>query len=605
MCALATVEGGSTHSCVQFAAPPPRSARTRRRRVRLAVRRLRGARARRRARSSRCRPRSRGARRRCARSRSRALSTLLVPACARRRPSGTVDQAARAPRVAADFARPPRCARAGSTALRAVARCVASFEQIDGRRRARCFVAYWREAAADAPARVVAATAPHETMHADARAVAARACIARSAARRGRLARARAASATAFVPAASPRPAAAEAARPARRSAARPRAHGGAFEARTGRSRKTGMSDDSAPGVSGDTYSAFVDDGDAQDRPAGCPCSRTSHPGSTRSCSTSALSRSRATSRSSPRSCSSSTCERRICAAEPERRRERGRRRAGHARQRGIWLAKTRGAWSGRDARVVANISTRSCSRHDALIRPRRPDGCRSLFHPWRHLWFLTRVSPPPQFGGTRRSTCFNSFSRIQKNWEQATQVRTGAHRGHPTPPAFQRYVIYNNLGRKHLGEWTSAAEQSPTEPRLRSSPAAPPTDHAYINLATLHKAERRVNRRSRRTARRCRDAPVAHVGAARLALMLDFKVEEAVHTLDALSDRGESAPAAQERTTTSASSTRSAATGRGVGFGSSSRRSTSGCRERARVPRRPLARCRRARVPAAAEKPV
>ena len=151
----------------------------------------------------------------------------------------------------------------------------------------------------------------------------------------------------------------------------------------------------------------------------------------------------------------------------------------------------------------------------------------------------------------SQAAEALNVADNLQQNgdWEQAIVHYRRALALSPTPPAFQRYVIYNNLGWSmyHLGEWTSAEEHY--RHALRSSPAAPPTDHAYINLATLHKAERRVKptiKAYRAAVSLTHQSPTwAQLG---WALMLDFKVEEAVHTLeDALSYRGESAPAAQE----------------------------------------------------------
>ena len=58
---------------------------------------------------------------------------------------------------------------------------------------------------------------------------------------------------------------------------------------------------------------------------------------------------------------------------------------------------------------------------------------------------------------------------------------------------AFQRYIIHNNIGWSlfHLNEWTRAEENY--RHALRAAPAQPPTDHAYINLATLYKAQGRI----------------------------------------------------------------------------------------------------------------
>ena len=53
--------------------------------------------------------------------------------------------------------------------------------------------------------------------------------------------------------------------------------------------------------------------------------------------------------------------------------------------------------------------------------------------------------------------------------------------------------VGHNNLGLSmyDIGDWGMAEEHF--KYALRAWPLPPPTDHAYINLATLHKAENRV----------------------------------------------------------------------------------------------------------------
>lgn len=118
-----------------------------------------------------------------------------------------------------------------------------------------------------------------------------------------------------------------------------------------------------------------------------------------------------------------------------------------------------------------------------------------------------------------------------------------------PMPPAFQSYVIYNNIGWSmyHLGDWAGAEENYMSA--LRASPQPPPTDHAYINLATLHKAENRIKptiKAYRAAVALTHQSPTwAQLG---WALMQDFKLDEATQTLhDALAYRGDDAPAAQE----------------------------------------------------------
>ena len=134
-------------------------------------------------------------------------------------------------------------------------------------------------------------------------------------------------------------------------------------------------------------------------------------------------------------------------------------------------------------------------------------------------------------------------------DWTQAITHYRRALQISPMPPAFQRYVIYNNLGWSmyHLGSWADAEEHY--KRALRASPQPPPTDHAYINLATLHKAENRVKptiKAYRAAVALTHQSPTwAQLG---WALMQDFKLDEATATLhDALAYRGEDAPAAQE----------------------------------------------------------
>lgn len=133
--------------------------------------------------------------------------------------------------------------------------------------------------------------------------------------------------------------------------------------------------------------------------------------------------------------------------------------------------------------------------------------------------------------------------------WNDAITHYRRALQLSPTPPSFQQYVIYNNLGWSsyHMGDWATAEEHYHLA--LKASPNPPPTDHAYINLATLHKAENRVKptiKAYRAAVALTHQSPTwAQLG---WALMQDFKLEEATQTLhDALAMRGDEAPAAQE----------------------------------------------------------
>ena len=94
--------------------------------------------------------------------------------------------------------------------------------------------------------------------------------------------------------------------------------------------------------------------------------------------------------------------------------------------------------------------------------------------------------------GMSARLSAADSYQQAG-DWNQAITHYRRALQISPMPPAFQRYVIYNNLGWSmyHLGSWADAEEHY--KRALRASPQPPPTDHAYINLATLHKAENRI----------------------------------------------------------------------------------------------------------------
>jgi len=134
-------------------------------------------------------------------------------------------------------------------------------------------------------------------------------------------------------------------------------------------------------------------------------------------------------------------------------------------------------------------------------------------------------------------------------DWDQAITHYRRALQISPMPPAFQRYVIYNNLGWSmyHMGDWGKAEEHY--KHALRASPQPPPTDHAYINLATLHKAENRIKptiKAYRAAVALTHQSPTwAQLG---WALMQDYQLDEATQTLhDALAYRGDDAPAAQE----------------------------------------------------------
>lgn len=133
--------------------------------------------------------------------------------------------------------------------------------------------------------------------------------------------------------------------------------------------------------------------------------------------------------------------------------------------------------------------------------------------------------------------------------WQPAMDLYREALSLSPNPPAFQRYVLHNNIGWSlfHLNDWTSAEENY--RMALRATPNVPPTDHAYINLATLYKAQGKMKstiKAYRSAVQLTKQLPTwAQLGAA---LMHEFRVDEAVSTLqEGLAFRGDSDPGAQE----------------------------------------------------------
>ena len=136
-----------------------------------------------------------------------------------------------------------------------------------------------------------------------------------------------------------------------------------------------------------------------------------------------------------------------------------------------------------------------------------------------------------------------------KQDWKKSVEKYHLALSISPTPSAVQQYVIYNNLGWSlyHLGEWTIAEDHY--KRALRAAPQRPPTDHAYINLATLYKAEHRLKptiKAYRSAISLTHQLPTwAQLGNS---LIMDFRVDEAVHVLqEGLAYRGESSAAAQE----------------------------------------------------------
>lgn len=137
------------------------------------------------------------------------------------------------------------------------------------------------------------------------------------------------------------------------------------------------------------------------------------------------------------------------------------------------------------------------------------------------------------------------------KRWEPAMSLYREAMTLSPHPPPFQQYVLFNNIGWSlfNMGEWAAAEEEYRKALNVQQPSGQPPTDHAYINLATLYKAQGR----SKATIK-VYQAAVALTkqlptwAALGFALMREFRVEEAVSTLqEALALHGDGATAAQE----------------------------------------------------------
>ena len=134
-------------------------------------------------------------------------------------------------------------------------------------------------------------------------------------------------------------------------------------------------------------------------------------------------------------------------------------------------------------------------------------------------------------------------------SWGEALQLYDEALRRSPNPPLFQAYVVHNNIGWSlfHLGQHDAAEEQY--KKALATHPDKPPTDHAYINLATLYKAEHRLKptiKAYRAAISLTHQLPTwAQLGNA---LMMDFRVDEAVHVLqEGLAYHGDAVAAADK----------------------------------------------------------
>lgn len=133
--------------------------------------------------------------------------------------------------------------------------------------------------------------------------------------------------------------------------------------------------------------------------------------------------------------------------------------------------------------------------------------------------------------------------------WSEAISHYKKALELSARPPAIQKYIVYNNIGwcacpasrvrpclparasplgltaprpqhRSHFHMGEHAAAEEHYHMALAVMPSAPPTDHAFINLATLYKAEGASRRRAPRpahTAKRRRLMFAARLAARRL----------------------------------------------------------------------------------------
>jgi len=138
---------------------------------------------------------------------------------------------------------------------------------------------------------------------------------------------------------------------------------------------------------------------------------------------------------------------------------------------------------------------------------------------------------------------------QAEQQWRPALDLYHKALVLSPNPPGFQRYVIYNNLGWSlfHLNRWSDA--ETHYQIALQAVPSQPPTDHAYINLATLYKAQGKTKstiKAYRSAVQLTKQLPTwAQLGHA---LMTEFRVDEAVSSLqEGLAFRGDGDPGAQE----------------------------------------------------------
>ena len=156
----------------------------------------------------------------------------------------------------------------------------------------------------------------------------------------------------------------------------------------------------------------------------------------------------------------------------------------------------------------------------------------------WRRAAALL-AGAAPRGGGTpgtqEADTMLAEADNLQQQgqWGPALEKYKSALRVSPQPPAFQGYVLYNNLGWSEYNLGRPREAEHHYAVAMAATPKRLPTDHAYINLATLYKSERRYPdaiEAYRHAVALTRQRPV-WVQLGRL-LLDDFRVDEAIGAL-------------------------------------------------------------------------
>ena len=138
---------------------------------------------------------------------------------------------------------------------------------------------------------------------------------------------------------------------------------------------------------------------------------------------------------------------------------------------------------------------------------------------------------------------------QVGQRWEQALALYRESLDLSPNPPVFQQYVLQNNIGWSlfNMGDWANAEDAY--RRALRVSATHPPTDHAYLNLASLYKAQGRTKALIKvyQAAIALTKQPSTYLALAQ-ALMREFRVDDAAAALqEGLSIGGEGSSLAQE----------------------------------------------------------